>query len=117
MTFTTYNRTDGMFAIHRTGCADTRRPQFEFENTNIGTYNTVREAVNGILDDDIIEMGYGVESVDALPCCKAAAADFADRAKPCDCAQHPAMHDSVGICNNWEAHDGGRPCEHSAVVS
>lgn len=31
------------------------------------------------------------------------------RTKPCDCWAYPRMHDSRGVCVNWEQH-GGEPC-------
>ncbi len=32
----------------------------------------------------------------------------------CDCAAFPAMHDSAGVCTNWERH-GAQPCAHGAA--
>lgn len=43
--------------------------------------------------------------------------------KPCDCREHPAMHDASGVCVNWAYHAGvhglepGQPCQHVAYVT
>jgi len=82
MTYSTYTCTDGQFKIHRTGCRETRTPLFRFHNEwHYEKFDTVREAVNGILDEEIVEMGYGIDHIDVLPCCKATVADdiFRDR--------------------------------------
>ena len=80
MTYSTYTCTDGQFKVHRTGCRETRTLKFRFHNEwHHEKFNTVREAVNGILDEETVDMGYGVEDVDVMPCCRGVKADFQDR--------------------------------------
>jgi hypothetical protein len=77
----TFNHADGMFHLHREGCSHTKTADFKWltEGRDIGIYDSVLEAVEGILDEEIQEMGYGLESLEVAACCKAKAADFATR--------------------------------------
>lgn len=38
------------------------------------------------------------------------------RSKACDCWQYPRMHDSAGVCVNWEQHKNA-PCDRFHTVS
>jgi len=63
--------TDGRWHIHRTSCQDMKRIKSQREAVSIARINgTVDEAVAWTLDDEMKEMGYGMESIHILPCTK-----------------------------------------------
>ena len=62
---------NGPFALHRTGCRDIeRREKPEFAAQKIDEYETVAEALNDIIDAEMIEMGYTHDDVQVYPCTK-----------------------------------------------
>jgi hypothetical protein len=72
MTYTAYSVQAGNdpLTVHRTGCAHTRRPEARTYWERVGEYRSVADAVAALLDDEMIEMGFGLESVRVFPCCK-----------------------------------------------
>ena len=80
MAYTTYLGDDGRFKIHRTGCTATAGCYVEgIQHVYPETYDTVREAINGILSEEVVRIGSGIDHVDDAPCCHATNADFQDR--------------------------------------
>ena len=77
----TYAHDDGQFHLHREGCQNTKSREFwlHTEGRDIGIYDSVLEAVEGVLDEEMQEMGYGLEHLEVALCCKAKSADFATR--------------------------------------
>jgi hypothetical protein len=75
MAYTTYLGSDGIFKIHRTGCTATDGCYVEsVQHVYHETYDTMREAVYGILDAVCAENS--TAGIDASPCCNATDADF-----------------------------------------
>ena len=77
----TYAHDDGQFHLHREGCQNTKSREFwlHTEGRDIGIYDSVLEAVEGFLDEEMQEQGWGLAHLEVAACCKAKAADFATR--------------------------------------
>ena len=76
-----YPQTDGQWHLHREGCRHTKTADFQSRAGRVclGIYDTVLEAVEGFLDEEMQEQGWGVAHLEVAACCKAKAADFATR--------------------------------------
>lgn len=57
------------FAIHAAGCKDIERTERRLNDGHVQDHEgTLESAVKAILDPEMVEMGYGEESIDILPC-------------------------------------------------
>lgn len=56
------------FSIHAAGCSDIARERRDYGAKVIGEFPSLAAAKDGVLDDEIRRMGYGMESVRVYPC-------------------------------------------------